>query len=122
MVIRRLPSGSLSPQVDFPAAEGRVDAPQTRLFECKEVARRYPACYNFCMNTLKVTQIGNSLGVVLPKEIVARLKLQRGDVVHVTDSPEGIVLTPYDPTLDEQVQLGREFMREYRDTFRQLAK
>lgn len=74
------------------------------------------------MNTLKVTQIGNSLGVVLPKEIVARLKLQRGDVVHVTDSPEGIVLTPYDPTLDEQVQLGREFMREYRDTFRQLAK
>jgi putative addiction module antidote len=74
------------------------------------------------MNTLKVTQIGNSLGVVLPKEIVARLKLQRGDTVHVTDSPDGIVLTPYDPALDEQVRLGREFMRDYRDTFRQLAK
>jgi putative addiction module antidote len=74
------------------------------------------------MNTLKVTQIGNSLGVVLPKDIVSRLKLERGDVVHVTDSPDGIVLTPYDPALDEQVQLGREFMRDYRDTFRQLAK
>jgi putative addiction module antidote len=74
------------------------------------------------MNSLKVTQIGNSLGVVLPKEIVARLKLQKGDVVHVTDSPDGLVLTPYDPTLDEQVRLGREFMRDYRDTFRQLAK
>jgi putative addiction module antidote len=74
------------------------------------------------MNTLKVTQIGNSLGVVLPKDIVSRLKLERGDVVHVTDSPDGIFLTPYDPALDEQVQLGREFMRDYRDTFRQLAK
>jgi putative addiction module antidote len=74
------------------------------------------------MNPLKVTQIGNSLGVVLPKELVARLKLQREDLVHVTDSPDGIVLTPYDPALDEQVGLGREFMHEYRDTFRQLAK
>ncbi len=74
------------------------------------------------MNTLKVTQIGNSLGVILPKEILTRLKLERGDAVHVTESPDGITLTPYDPALDEQVELGREFMREYRDTFRQLAK
>ena len=74
------------------------------------------------MNSLKVTQIGNSLGVVLPKELVARLKVQRGDVLHVTESPDGITLTPYDPALDEQLEHGREFMREYRDTFRQLAK
>ena len=79
-------------------------------------------CYNVRMNTLKVTQIGNSLGVVLPKEILTRLKLERGDIVHVTESPDGVTLTPYDPALDEQIELGREFMREYRDTLRQLAK
>ncbi len=74
------------------------------------------------MNTLKITQVGNSLGVVLPKELIAKLRVERGDVLHVTESPDGIVLTPYDPALDEQLTAGREFMREYRDTFRQLAK
>lgn len=79
-------------------------------------------CYNNRMNALKVIQIGNSLGIVLPKEIVARLKVERGDMLHVTESPDGITLTPYDPALDQQIEAGREFMREYRDTFRQLAK
>ena len=74
------------------------------------------------MTTLKLTQIGNSLGVILPKEILARLKLEKGDTVFVTDTPGGVTLTPFDPTMDEQVALGRDFMREYRDTFRQLAK
>jgi putative addiction module antidote len=74
------------------------------------------------MTTLKLTQIGNSVGVILPKEILARLKLEKGDTVFVTDTPGGVTLTPFDPTVDEQVALGREFMREYRDTFRQLAK
>ena len=74
------------------------------------------------MTTLKLTQIGNSVGVILPKEILARLKLEKGDTLFVTDTPGGVTLTPFDPTIDEQVALGREFMREYRDTFRQLAK
>ena len=74
------------------------------------------------MTTLKLTQIGNSVGVILPKELLARLKLEKGDTLFVTDTPGGVTLTPFDPTLDEQVALGREFMREYRDTFRQLAK
>jgi len=74
------------------------------------------------MTALKLTQIGNSVGVILPKEILARLKLEKGDVVFVTEAPEGVALTPYDPSLDEQLRLGREFMREYRDTFHQLAK
>lgn len=72
--------------------------------------------------TLKLTQIGNSVGVILPKEILARLKLEKGDTLFLTDSANGLVLTPYDPALDEQLALGREFMREYRDTFHQLAK
>lgn len=74
------------------------------------------------MHTLKVRQVGNSLGVVLPKEIVARLKVRRGDTLHVTETPDGIMLTPYDPSVDEQLAHGRDFMHEFRDTFRQLAK
>ncbi len=74
------------------------------------------------MTTLKLTQIGNSVGVILPKEILARLRLEKGDSVFVTDAPGGVTLTPYDPALEEQLALGREFMRDYRDTFHQLAK
>ena len=75
------------------------------------------------MAALKITQIGNSFGVILPKEVLARLKVVKGDVVFVTDAANGgVTLTPYDPDLEEQLALGREFMREYRDTFHQLAK
>jgi putative addiction module antidote len=74
------------------------------------------------MTALKLTQIGNSVGVILPKEILARLKLEKGDTVFVTDAANGVTLTPYDPKLDEQIRAGREFMQEYRDTFHQLAK
>lgn len=74
------------------------------------------------MHTLKLTQIGNSVGVVLPKEVLARLKLEKGDTLFLTESPEGVALTPYDPTLAAQVEIGREFMREFRDTFHALAK
>ncbi len=74
------------------------------------------------MHALKLTQIGNSIGVILPKEVLARLKLEKGDVLHVTETPDGLALTPYDPSFDDQLEMGREFMREYRDTFRALAK
>ena len=74
------------------------------------------------MTALKLTQIGNSVGVILPKDVLARLKLEKGDTLFVTDAVNGVLLTPYDPALDEQLEAGREFMREYRDTFHQLAK
>jgi putative addiction module antidote len=74
------------------------------------------------MHALKLTQIGNSVGVILPKELLARLKLEKGDTVHITDTPDGFAVTPYDPAFEEQLALGRDFMREYRDTFRALAK
>ncbi len=74
------------------------------------------------MHMLKLTQIGNSVGVILPKEALARLKLEKGQTVFLTESSEGYVLTPYDPALEEEINAGREFMREYRDTFHQLAK
>ena len=74
------------------------------------------------MHTLKLTQIGNSVGVILPKEVLARLKVEKGDTLYITETPSGVALTPYDPSFEEQLELGREFMREYRDTFRALAK
>jgi len=74
------------------------------------------------MTALKLTQIGNSVGLILPKDVLARLKLEKGDTVFVTDASNGVLLTPYDPALAEQLEAGREFMREYRDTFHQLAK
>lgn len=74
------------------------------------------------MQAIKLSQIGNSFGVILPKEVVARLKVQKGDTLFLTESPEGYVITPYDPAIAEQLEAGREFMREFRDTFHQLAK
>ena len=74
------------------------------------------------MYILKLTQIGNSVGVVLPKEALARLKLGKGETVFLTETPDGYTLTPYDPTLEEEITAGRAFMREFRDTFHQLAK
>ncbi|MFC6283729.1 MULTISPECIES: AbrB/MazE/SpoVT family DNA-binding domain-containing protein [Polaromonas] len=74
------------------------------------------------MSALKLTQIGNSVGVILPKDVLARMKVEKGDTVFLTEAANGITLTPYDPELEEQLKLGREFMREYRDTFHQLAK
>lgn len=74
------------------------------------------------MTALKLTQIGNSVGLILPKEVLARLKLEKGDTVFVTEAAGGVTLTPYDPSLDAQLKAGREFMRDFRDTFHQLAK
>ncbi|MBT9538575.1 AbrB/MazE/SpoVT family DNA-binding domain-containing protein [Thiobacillus sp.] len=74
------------------------------------------------MHALKLTQIGNSVGLILPKEILARLKLEKGDTVFVTETPEGVAVTPYDPSLEEQIEAGRAFMRDFRDTFHELAK
>lgn len=74
------------------------------------------------MHMLKLTQIGNSVGVILPREALARLRLEKGQSVFLTETPDGYALTPYDPALEEQIQAGREFMREFRDTFHQLAK
>jgi putative addiction module antidote len=74
------------------------------------------------MFALKLTQVGNSVGVVLPKEALAQLKLDKGDTVFLTETPGGFILTPYDPAIEKQLKLGREIMHEYRDTLRALAK
>lgn len=74
------------------------------------------------MTSLKLTRIGNSVGVVLPKDVLARLRLGEGDVVYLTESPDGYRLTPYDAEFERQMRIAETVMRENRDVLRQLAK
>jgi len=74
------------------------------------------------MLALKLTQIGNSVGVILPKEILARLKLEKGDTVFVTDSPDGVRITPHDPAFETQMEAARKIMKKRRAVLRELAK
>ena len=74
------------------------------------------------MHALKLTQIGNSVGVILPKEVLARLKLEKGDMLYLTDSPDGMRITPHDPVFEGQMQVARDIMKSRRGVLRELAK
>jgi putative addiction module antidote len=71
---------------------------------------------------LKLRSVGTSTGVILPKELLHRLKVKKDDHLFAVETPAGFLLTPYDPEIDEQLEIGRKFMATYRDTFRALAK
>ena len=70
---------------------------------------------------LKITTVGNSAGVVLPKELLARLRLDKGDTLYVTELPDGVKLQAYDPEFAEQMDVAERIMREDRDLLRRLA-
>ena len=72
--------------------------------------------------TLKITKIGNSAGVILPKELLARLRVGPGDVLHLTEAPDGVRLTAHDPEFAETMAMAEEIMREDRNILRALAK
>jgi putative addiction module antidote len=74
------------------------------------------------MATLKLRAIGNSVGVVLPKDLLAKLNLDEGDTVQVVETQDGFLLTRVEPDVEEQLRLGRELMKKYRETFAALAK
>ena len=74
------------------------------------------------MTTLKLTAVGTSIGVVIPKDMLNRMKVARGDTLHVIETPDGYLITPFDPAVSAQVEAGRAFMKEYRDTFKALAE
>jgi len=69
-----------------------------------------------------VTKIGNSTGVILPKAAADRLKVKQGDIVYLTESPDGYTVTPYDPEFAEQMEAARQGMSEYRNALHELAK
>jgi putative addiction module antidote len=70
----------------------------------------------------KIIQIGNSVGIVLPKEVLAALHAEKGDTLTLNTTPDGVRISAYDPEVQKQVDAGREVMRDYRDTLRALAK
>lgn len=71
---------------------------------------------------LKLVPIGNSTGVVLPKEVLERLRVERGGQLFLVDTPRGIELTPYDPDFARQMTEAERVMREDRDVLSKLAK
>ena len=74
------------------------------------------------MTTLTITKIGNSEGVILPKEILARLRVGKGDALSVTETPNGIELSIYDPDFDRDMQLAEAIIRENRNALKKLAE
>ena len=71
---------------------------------------------------LKITTVGNSAGVILPKDLLARLRLEKGDELHALETPDGIRLTVYDPTLAEQMEMAEQVMRSRRTLLHKLAQ
>jgi putative addiction module antidote len=72
---------------------------------------------------LEVKKIGNSTGVILPKELLARLKLEKGDWLYVSETADGgLRLTPYDPTFEKGMQVAKKAMKTYRNALAELAK
>jgi putative addiction module antidote len=72
---------------------------------------------------LQIKKIGNSVGLILPKDLLARLKLKEGDKLYVVEQTErGIKLSPYDPKHAEAMDIARRSFRKYADTYKALAK
>lgn len=70
---------------------------------------------------IKITTVGNSAGIILPKELLARLRVDKGDALYATELPDGIKLTPFDPKLAEQMEVAEKVMRKRRSLLRKLA-
>ena len=75
------------------------------------------------MSTLKLTQIGNSVGVILPKEMLAHMNVGKGDTLYVSEAATGgYHLSPYDNAFEQQMEVAREVMKKRRHVLRELAK
>ena len=74
------------------------------------------------MTILKLKAVGNSTGVTLPKEILSKLHVEKGDSLYVIETERGITLTPYDPEFEKQMNISRKIMKERRTVLRELAK
>ncbi len=71
---------------------------------------------------LKITAIGNSAGVILPRELLARLRLGKGDELYAIETPDGVRLTAFDPQLAAQMEVAEQVMREDRAVLHKLAQ
>ena len=71
---------------------------------------------------LKITTVGNSAGVILPKELLSRLRVTKGDSLYATELPDGVKLTPFAPELAGQMEIAERVMRKRRGLLNKLAK
>jgi putative addiction module antidote len=74
------------------------------------------------MTSLKLTSIGNSVGVILPRELLVKLGVQKGDTLYAIDTPDGVRLTTADADFETQMTVARRIMKERRAVLRELAK
>ena len=85
--------------------------------------------YNGCMNApanirsgIKLIKVGNSVGVILPRELLAKLGLEVGDALSISDAPGGVTLSRYDLEFERQMAVARDVMKRRRNALRELAK
>jgi len=71
---------------------------------------------------VKITAIGNSMGIVLPKEALAKLRVDKGDALYLVERPEGLTLTPYRQDFENQMTAAENVMKKYRNALHELAK
>lgn len=71
---------------------------------------------------LKLIKIGNSTGVILPKDVLARLRVGQGDELSVSETPDGVALRRHDEGFEDQMKAAREVMARRRNALRELAK
>ena len=74
------------------------------------------------MSVLKVTNVGNSVGVILPDEILERLRVKRGDTLYAIETKNGIELTPNNPEVAQQMEIADRVMEEDQEALRKLAE
>lgn len=74
------------------------------------------------MFKLKITTVGNSTGVVLPKEVLAKMQVEKGDNLYLTETANGFEISPYDPDFESEMAIARQVMKKYRNALRELAK
>ena len=74
------------------------------------------------MHTLKLRKIGSSVGVILPKEMLERLRVQEGDELYAQENPEGLQLSPYDPAFEAAMRAFARTRKKYRNALHELAK
>ncbi len=74
------------------------------------------------MLKVKITSIGNSMGILLPKEALGKMKASKGDTLYLVENPDGFTLTPYQDDFEHQIEVSEGIMKRYRNTLRELGK
>jgi putative addiction module antidote len=74
------------------------------------------------VTAVKITTIGNSVGIVLPREVLSQLNVEKGDSLFILNTPDGITLTPYNQDFADEMEAARRVMRKHRDVLRRLAE